>query len=896
MPDLIARSFAGGEVAPAIYGRADVVKYQTGLRTCRNFIVRRHGGVSNRPGSQYITPQRDHSARGRMLKFIFNAEQTYVLLFENQTMRVVQRGILLTVPDARAWSAAATITAATQANPCVITAVAHGFLNGDTVTITGVTGMTQLNGNSYVVANQTVDTFELQGIDSTGYGAYVAAGTATKNYVAGDVVSSVAVNYYCLLAHVGQMPPNALYWYAMPTDNVYEIPTPFFTPHLQTLYRSQSGDVVTITHTSYRIYDLSRTGHTTWVFTLVSMAPSIAAPPTLTSSPGGAAARVWRVTAVKKETYEESERSVAAFDQAPTSVIPVTLTIGAVAGALEYNVYKNEGSGIFGFIGVSNGPTFVDYGYFPNYSITPPAARDPFVGENDHPACSGYLQQRKAYGGLPSNPESAYLSKTGQYTNFGISSPLRLDDACTYPIASPQVNTVRHLIEVLETFILTAGVEWVALGGLDGQLTPGSPGLKPKSFYGSSEVPPVIIGDNVLFVQDRGSLVRDLNYDSATKGYTGRDLSVFVPHLFAGKTIEHWDYAQIPDSIVWAVQDDGSLIGLTYMRDQDVWGWHRHDTDGLYEDVVVVPEGTEDAHYVLVNRTINGATRRYLERFASRRVTDMEVDAIFMDSYLTYDGRNTTSTTMTLSGGVDWLSTEDLTLTSSAGFFLAGDVGNAIRLRITEEFYTPEGNWQSLTTSLILTITDYVSPTEATVTAERDVPVSFQNYTTTLWAKGVDQLSGLDHLEGKTVAILADGHVLTNGIDEPFTTVVSGGFTLDRPYFVIHAGLPYCSDLETLDLELIGNETLTSKQKSVNRVDLLVEASRGLWTGEDFSHLREWKQRTSADAYGLIPVFTGHVSVAIGASWNQGGRVCVRQRDPLPLTVLNVTPTVKIGG
>jgi len=218
MPDLIARSFAGGEVAPAVYGRADVVKHQTGLRTCRNNIVRRHGGVSNRPGSQYITPQRDHAARGRMIKFVYNAEQTYVLLFENQTMRVVQRGILLTVPDARAWSVAATITGATQANPCVITAVAPGIVNGDTITITGVAGMTQLNGNSYVVANQTVDTFELEGIDSTGYTAYASAGTATKNYVAGDVVSSVSVNYYCILAHVAQAPPNAVYWYPMPAD------------------------------------------------------------------------------------------------------------------------------------------------------------------------------------------------------------------------------------------------------------------------------------------------------------------------------------------------------------------------------------------------------------------------------------------------------------------------------------------------------------------------------------------------------------------------------------------------------------------------------------------------------------------------------------------------------
>lgn len=895
--DLINRSFAGGEVAPAIYGRADVVKYQTGARKVRNHLVRRHGGLANRPGSQYITPQRDHTARGRLIEFVFNAEQTYLLLFENQTMRVIQRGVLLTVPDARAWLAAAVLSGATAANPVVVTAVGHLFINGDSVTIAGVVGMVELNGNTYTVANKTNDTFELSGIDGIAFTPYVSDGTATKNYIAGDVVVSAGVNYYCTIAQGGHQPPNAVYWYAMPADNVYEVPTPFFVQDLQTLYRSQSGDIVTLTHTGYRIYDLSRTGHTTWVFTLVAMTPSIAAPATLTNNKVNGSLTHWVATAVKLETHEESEPSVATgTTTAPTAGTPITLTIGTVTGALEYNVYRDDGSGIFGFIGVSKAGTFKDYGFDPNFNLTPPASRDPFDGDEEHPACSGYLQQRKCYGGVQNNPETVYGSKTGQYKNFGMSSPLRTDDATTWPMASREVNVIRHIIEVLESFVFTSGVEWVLMGGQDGALTPGSPGGKPKSYYGASIVPPVIIGDNILFVQARGNLVRDLNYQVTSQGYQGRDLSVFAPHLFAGKTIEHWDYAQIPDSIVWAQQDDGSLLTLTYLREHDVWGWAQHDTDGLYEDVAIVPEGTEDAVYVLVNRTINGNTRRYLERFASRRVTDVEVDALFLDCYLTYDGRNTTSTTMTLSGGVDWLETEDLTLTASGGVFVAGDVDNAIRIRITEEFYTGEDGWQSTTSEVILTITAYISPTVVTVNANMTVPASFREYATTLWARGVDQFSGADHLEGKTLAILGDGNVVTNGIDAPATVVSGGAFTLDRPYFVLHAGLPYTSDLETLDLEIMGGETLTSKQKSVNGVDVLVEASRGLWTGEDFDHLREWKQRKSSDNYAPIPLFTGHVPVAIGASWNQGGRVCVRQRDPLPLTILNVTPTVKVGG
>lgn len=826
--DIVQRNFAGGEIAPGLYGRPDTTKYQTGARTMRNMFVRRHGGASNRTGGKFICEQATSSERGRLLKFIFNAEQTYVLLFEQRGMRVIQDGVLLTVTPT-AWS----------------------FFT---------------------------------------------------SYVIGDVVSESGANYYCILAHGALTPPNATYWYPMPADDIYEVPSPFLVEDLQELYRSQSGDIVTLTHNVYQIYDLSRTGHTTWVFTPVTMAPSISAPTSLTNSGAGGTVTQWKATAVKDETYEESLASASTGTSAtPSSGVPVTVTIGGlVTGALEYNLYKNEGNGIYGFIGTSGAGTFIDRGHVPDYDLTPPAARDPLLAPGYRPACSGYLQQRKAYGGSLNTPETIYLSKTGQYKNFGISSPLRLNDACTYPIASREVNEIRHMLEVMETFILTSGVEWVALGGTDGALTPGSPGLKPKSFYGSSPVPPVIIGDNILFIQALGSLVRDLNYDATAKGYSGRDLSVFAPHLFAGKTIEHWDYMQTPDSIVLAQQDDGAMIGLTYLPEHEVWGWFRYDTDGLYEDFVSVPEGGEHAGYYLVNRTINGVTKRYVERFASRRVTDIEVDALFMDSYLTYDGRNTNlSQTMQLteSGDGGWLVTDELTLQSNLNAFVSGDVGNAYRLTISSTAWTPEGNSETTTEHLIVTVTAYLSASAVTVSAERDVPLAFQSVPMTNWAKGVDEFSGMGHLEGKSLSIMADGNVLANGLDAPFTTVSGGTFTTVEPHFVVHAGLPYCSDLETLDLEIDGGETLASKKKSVNLVTVHVEASRGLWVGEDQDHLREWKQRQASQAYGVpIPVFTGKAEIACGSSWNTGGRVFLRQRDPLPLTVLNVIPTVSIGG
>src|SRR5690606_34482023 len=135
--------------------------------------------------------------------------------------------------------------------------------------------------------------------------------------------------------------------------------------------------------------------------------------------------------------------------------------------------------------------------------------------------------------------------------------------------------------------------------------------------------------------------------------------------------IVDWAYQEEPNSVVWMVRSDGTLLGLTYLREHDVVAWHRHDTDGLVESVAVIPEGNEDALYMIVKRTIDGATVRYLERMNSRYFEEIE-DLVHLDCAITYDGRSETifaGITMTLSGGTNWDENETLTLTASASHF-----------------------------------------------------------------------------------------------------------------------------------------------------------------------------------------------------------------------------------
>lgn len=818
MASVVHRSFAGGEIAPALYARADQVKYATGLRTCRNFTIMRHGGATNRAGTYYTVTTKTLGKRVRLLKFVFNADQTYVLEFGHLYMRVIRLGAQVVVSGVAAWS----------------------------------------NATAYVI---------------------------------GDLAAQGGVNYYCILGHTNQAPPNATYWYAL-TGNVYEIPTPYDEAHLQALQTVQSGDVVTLTHPSYEPRELRRTGHTAWTLASISFAPSIAAPagPGLALGGAGTGTYEYVVTAIKAETYEESLPSGAVNSAAgatPTEQAPHTISWSAVGGAQQYYVYKSHTVGATpGFIGVSNGLSFRDINIAPDFTRTPPVARTPLTGANNYPATVTYTQQRRGFAGSNNNPETTWLTRSADQDNLTISYPSQEDDAVTFTLRGREVNAVRHLIEVDAKLIaMTAGGIWEIQGDAAGVITPFDINPRQIDYVGVSSLRPVAVSNSALFVQARGSVVRDLRYEVASdgggaSGYRGRDLSVYADHLFKGYTLTDWDYQQIPESVVWAVRSDGTLLGLTYLREHDVWGWHRHDTGGasgdVVENVVSVPEGDEDAVYLVVKRTISGTAYRYIERLHSRRVTDIAVDAFFVDSGLTYDGRNTGATTMKFTTGGGWTVQDLLTVESSVAYFSAGDVGNEMRLR-------------SGATEIRLEILGYTDNQHVTGYPSQDVPAALQAVTTTDWGKAVDDISGLGHLEGRTVSVLGDGSV------DPQKTVTAGAITLSRPYEVIHAGLPIQADLETLDLEQVNGQTLLDKKKRINGLTVITQGSRGFKAGDDSAHLKErpvevsqYPDPNAAD--------TEKTEILPSASWNNHGRVFIRQDDPLPLTVLAVIPSGFIGG
>lgn len=877
MTAVIQRSFASGEIAPALYSRCDQVRYQTGCRQLRNMFVMRHGGATSRPGTEFVCETLSRLSAGnplpmRLFPFVFNDSQTYVLeVGTTQKIASNTKYIRVHKNGGSVLNSVLTITGITQANPGVVTSAAHGLANGDEVYITAVVGMTQVNTKRYLVNNVSANTFELWNydgnkVDTTGYTAYSSGGSAQKVVkIAGLWSSTVSMPY-------------------MQTD--------------------QAADILTVVSSSAAITEISRSSDTAWsTATFTAFTPSQAAPTALTGSTGyvGTGTRwFWGVTAVSALTGEESILSAfLSSSTAPSTGTPITFTWTAPAGTIAfYNVYVFNGA--WGFYGTVQSASFTDYGVGSiDFTNPPPTINDYATPKAStggvYPGVVGSAQQRKIYSGITDYPGKIWGSRSGLRGNFAQKSASFADDPIAFTLVGRHVNEVRHILDIGRPIVFTSGGVFSLEGNGSGTLIPTEPNPKQQSNHGAAAYPqPLIIDGSAVYVQARGGTVLDLMFDFTSDSYKGNELSIFSSHLLEGHTIFDWAYQEIPHRVLWMVRDDGVLLSMTYVKEQQIVGWARHDTDGKYINVCVVPESNEDRPYFIVERTIGGIKKQYIERMASRYVTDDLLPGyIGADCAKTYDGRANslfisgtigTHWTMTLSGGTLWDNSETLTLTASGSYFVSGDVGSDIQLTAADG-------------SIVrFTIGTYSSGTVVTGTVDILVPADLRAAATTNWAKAVKTFSGLDHLEGKSVSILGDGNVVANPNDSSLTavTVSSGSITLTQAYAQVTVGLPYICDLETLDIDSAQGETLADKAKLISRVSIHMEKTRGVYVGPQppTSDTTNPKENLSLMRH-LTPdtLQTGVKDINIPPRWNMNGRVFIRQLDPLPITILAVSPT-----
>ncbi len=577
----------------------------------------------------------------------------------------------------------------------------------------------------------------------------------------------------------------------------YEVANPYAEADLFDLHYVQSADVLTITHPNYAPRELRRLGATNWQLTTISFAASISPPgsPSATPTGTGSISYSYVVTATDADGVSESAASSAATctNNIFTSGNSNAISWSAVTGATRYSVYKMQG-GLYGYIGQTDTLSLVDDNISPDLSKTPPIYDAVFGGAGDYPGAVSYFEQRRCFAGTTNKPQNIWMTKSGTESVMSYSLPIRDDDRIAFRVAAREANTIRHIVPLTQLLLLTSSAEWRVTSVNSDAITPTTISVRPQSYVGASNVQPVIINNTLIYCAARGGHIRELAYSWQANGFVTGDLSLRSPHLFDTYDITDMAYSKAPLPVVWFVSTSGILLGITYVPEQQIGAWHWHDTDGVFESCAVVAEGGEDVLYCVIRRTINGTSKRYVERMASRQFVD-PADAFFVDCGLTYNG--TAATT----------------------------------------------------------------------------------------------ISGLSHLEGKTVSILADGAV------HPQRVVTGGQITLDQAASKVQIGLPITADLQTLPIAAqIDGSLGQGRYKNVNKAWLRVYRSSGIFVGPDANNLTEAKQRTTEPCGSPPALKSEEIQILLSPSWGDSGQLFVRQSDPLPLTIVSMTAEVALGG
>ena len=829
-------SFTSGELSPRLDGRIDLEKYFSGTKTLENMVIHPHGGASRRPGTKFISEVKTSANTTRLIPFEFSTTQTYIMEFGNEYIRFFKDNGIIT-------EAAKTISGITKADPGVVTASSHGYSNGDYVIISSVVGMTELNGRQFKVAGVTTNTFQLQDMDGNNFDTsslttYASAGSAFK---------------------------------------IYQITSPYTTAQLFDIKFAQSADVMYLVHPDVDIRKLTRTGHTSWTLATVSISGS--------PSPG-------------------------------------------------------------------------------------------LSGSDDRPSSVTFFEQRLVFAGTNNNPQSLWFSKAGAYENF--TTGTNATDAMIYTIASNQVNAIRFMSNQTELLIGTTGGEFIATSGTNSEpITPTNIQITRQTNYGAANVDAIQIANVTMFLQRAKRKVREMVYNYEVDGFIAPDMTILAEHITEGG-LTSFAYQQEPDSILWATRADGTLLGLTYQRNEKVVGWHRHILGGFSDSGKSIVRSFKSftANSTNVSTTNNTITISshgfstgdpvyyFTESNAIGGITtDLLYFAIATDSNtlkLATTSANATAGTavdLTTAPGSDTtqyivkgvnlatnvvysashgLATGDhfyyelggtglKNITDKQKYFVKKIDKNQFKIAADRKIKTFVDLTYDFTVTTARTdkiLLDAVVESVAVIPSDQDeyqlylLVKRYVNGSTRRFVEFLTNfefgeaqdnaffvdsgltyddvptstISGLDHLEGEVVSILADGATHAD------KTVSGGNITLDRTAQKVHVGLNYNSILQTLRIEAGSQQGVAqSKIKRINEITVRLHKTLGVEVGGDLDNMENIPFRSSAAIMGSpIDLFSGDKKIELRDDYNTDGHVFVRQSQPLPLTVLSIYPEITV--
>ena len=817
-------AFNAGELSPNVEGRPDIAKYGAGAKTLENFIPIVQGPAKRRAGTRFVAEVKDSSTRTWLVRFEFNTQQAYTLEFGNQYIRFYTQ---------------------------------HGQV------ISG--------GVPYEIASPWTST---------------------------DLTNS---------------------------DGTFG------------LRFTESNDVVYICHQNYAPRKLSRLGNTNWQITTITPTNGPFKIINTTTTTVYASAQTGSVTVTASASIFTSAMVGSLFYIGQKSILDVKLwEAGKAIGAgdrrrsngINYKAlnaattggnkplhtsgavydgdsgvqwqYEDPGYGYGIITGYTSGTvvTMNVIKAIPFYAVLVANASTLWANGawsdvEGWPSQVNFYKERLVFG----RGQNLWLSVSGDYENFASkddSGNVVADQAISIILQSDKVNNLQWMSSNDALLCGTAGGEF-AVQSITTNLPFGPDNVTAPavSSFGSRNMVPVKIGEATLFIQRSGLKMRDVVYDYISNKFQSTDQNVMADHITQGG-ITQIVFQQEPNSVVWAVRADGRLVAMTYSREQfdspPFGGWHNHPVGGSFaggpavvESLVVIPSpaGDRDELWMIVKRTINGATKRYVEyQEYERRVNDDPEDSFYVDCGLTLD--NSIAQTLTPGTGATVAGTTGVIFTAGAAQFSSADIGKEIKVR----YWTlnDDGKTRTYATSRAL-ITGFTSTTVVTAT----ILQPFQSTATIAsggWRLTVTTITGLTHLEGQTVAINGDGATY------PTQVVTGGTVVLPTPACKAQIGLPIRARLQSMRLNAgAGDGTSQGKTARINKATIRMNETLGCKFGPSFTQLDEIDFRVVADRMDGPPaLFTGDQVVDFDGDYSTDPWVCLETSEPQPCTVISIMP------
>lgn len=901
------RAFNGGEVAPSMYARIDDGKYQTGLAKCKNFLVEPQGPITMRPGFAYVNKTKQQDKPARLIPFTFSTDQTMVLEFGNKYVRFHTQGQTLMGSNGQPYEVA---------TPYSIDDVfdIHYVQSADVLTLVhpsyaprelkryGATDwrLEQINFASSLSAPTGLNVSQHINSEVSNKEDYVREYAVTALLADGSQESARSVSKAINCNPYGDGAYNTITWNAVSGAGLYRVyrneggvwafigqtsgtsirdenidPDASITPPIYDTIFNQAGGITSVQVTNqgsgytgdrgissvpnivYCDYDTNTDLDVSYPYP-VKIDPNTG---NITANEASLAKFIpyylpapfsGQVGHNKLMVVDQGGTGSGAVISAKFSPLPFsTSTLDSLEILAKGKNYTNPRLYIYAYVTYAEHPDrnyYKVHGYcdlpveadsaevslIVNDSTGSGAVLEPVVldgkitavnvingGQNytnptitvvskngsgatfkvnvgqagDYPGAVTYFEQRRWFGGTLTRPNNLWATKSGTESDMSYSLPSQDDDRIAVRVAAREANRIQHMVPLAQLMLLTAAAEWRVSPLNSDAITPSSMSVRPQSYVGANNVQPLVVSSTMIYAAERGGHLRECGYSYEAGGYISNDVCLRAPHLFDNYNILDMAYAKAPWPIAWIVNDQGDLISMTYVPEQQVGAFSKIETNnGRFRSCCVVAEGDEDILYCVIERIIAGVNSFYIERMTERQYSVLD-KCNFLDSSGTYVGE-------------------------------------------------PK-----------------------------------------------QEITGLTWLEGMQVSIVADG-----GIEEP-QVVTDGKIKLQMPASIVHVGLAYNADVETLPVALALQDGSygSGHQKNVRSVSLRVIDSSGIKAGPSFSDLREYPARSTESAGSPPDPITDEIDLPITGKWNKSGTVCIRQSNPLPIKIVSITTTVEIS-